>query len=172
MFDREQYITYLQKHNWDCSAGAAGIVLLNFGQSRINHESLINNLDANRRRGAPPENLVSFFMHRGFDVFVKENSTITDLRHEIKQGRLPMVMFQGSGTEEEMARFEGGHYAVVASVGTKYIYLLDPGMDEDYGEGVGWYKLSHSTFDRRWRDKEVGREVYYIRWMMSVGIKK
>ena len=172
MVEREQYITYLQKYNWDCGAGAAGIVLLNFGQAKINHNNLLNNLEVNRRRGTPPRNLELFFRRRGFDEFVKENSTISDLRREIKKGRLPIVMFQGSGTEEEMANYEGGHYAVVAAVGTKYIYLLDPGVDVDYGDGVGWYKLSHSTFDRRWRDKEVGKEIYYIRWMLSVGLKK
>jgi len=173
MFDREQYITYLQRYNYDCGAGAAGIVLLNFGQTRVNHDSLMISLEVGRN-GTGPENLEAFFKKRGFDAFGKENSTLTDLRREVRKGNMPIVLFQGSGTEEEIANLKGGHYAVVAGVGTKFIYLLDPGVDEDYGDGVGWYKLSHSTFDRRWKDMwhEHGNEIWRIRWMLSVGLKK
>lgn len=171
--EKEKYSTYLQRYNYDCGAGAAGIVLLNFGNSWVKHDVLMQSLGV-RRNGTLPESLESYFKHRGFDVFSKAGSTMSDLRAELERKRLPIVLYQGSGTREELSRLEGGHYSVVAGVGTKYIYLLDPGIDVDYGDGVGWYKLGTSTFDRRWRDrwKERGREVYCVRWMLSIGLKR
>jgi predicted double-glycine peptidase len=173
VLEKESFTTYLQKKDYDCGAGAAGIVLLNFGVPKVRHDRLMSSLEV-KRSGTTPENLVRFFRRRGFDVFSKEETTISELKKELEMDRLPIVLYQGSGTKEELSNLEGGHYSVVAGVGKKYIYLLDPGVDEDYGEGVGWYKLSLSTFDRRWRDKwnVRGKEVYSVRWMLSVGLKK
>ena len=171
--EKERFSTYLQKYNYDCGAGAAGIVLLNFGNSWVKHDVLMQSLGV-RRNGTYPERLENYFKHRGFDVFGKENSTISDLKAELERKRLPIVLYQGSGTKEELSRLEGGHYSVVAGVGSKYIYLLDPGVAEDFGDGVGWHILKIPTFEKRWRDKwlEKGWEVYSNRWMLSIGLKR
>lgn len=171
--EKERFATYLQKKNYDCGAGAAGIVLLNFGIPKVNHNRIMSSLEV-KRSGTEPENLVKFFKRRGFDVFSTEGATVSDLRREIGWKRLPVILYQGSGTKEEISQLEGGHYSVVAGIGNKYIYLLDPGIGEDFGNGIGWNKLSLSTFDRRWRDKwnENGKEVLVIRWMLSVGLRK
>lgn len=170
--ERDNYITYLQKYNYDCEAGAAGIVLLNFGNSWVKHDVLMHSLGV-KRNGAPPENLERYFKRRGFAVFGKEGSTVSDLRNELKNDRLCIVLYQGSGTRQEIANLESGHYSVVAGVGNKYIYLLDPGVAEDFGDGVGWHVLTIPAFERRWKDrwKEKGQDVYSNRWMLSIGLK-
>lgn len=171
--DKERYTTYLQKYNYDCGAGAAGIVLLNLGNSRVNHDTLMESLRVNRN-GTWPNMIESYFKKRGYDVTSKENSTITDLRRELNNGRLPIVLYQGSGTKREMERYKSGHYSVVAGVGTKYVYLLDPGIDEDSGEGIGWQVVEISDFEERWRDrwKYKGKYAYSKRWMASIGLKE
>ncbi len=172
--DKERFTTYLQKYNYDCGAGAAALVLLNFGISKVDHQWLMSKLEV-RRNGTWPNKLEDFFKRRReFDVLSKEQATIEDLRHELREDRLVIVLYQGSGTRQEISNLKSGHYSVVAGIGTKYVYLLDPGVDEDSGEGIGWHKISITDFQRRWRDKwkEKGQDVYSLRWMLSVGLKK
>lgn len=170
--DKERYTTYLQKYSYDCGAGAAGIVLLNLGNSRVNHDILMESLRVGRN-GTWPYMLESYFKRRGYDVSSKSNSTITDLRRELANDKLPIVLYQGSGTRKEMDSYKSGHYSVVAGVGTKYVYLLDPGVDIDHGDGVGWQIVDIADFEERWRDrwKERGKYVYAKKWMLSVGLK-
>lgn len=171
--DKERFTTYLQKYNYDCGAGATGIVLANFGSPRINHDLIMSALRV-RRNGTDPKNIENFFKkRRKFEVYSKEGATIADLKNELEYGNLCMVLYQGSGTRGEVSRLEGGHYSVVAGISSKYIYLLDPGVAEDFGDGVGWNKLTVPEFRKRWKDKwkENRREVLCERWMLSVGLK-
>ena len=171
--DKERYSTYVQNHNYDCGAGAAAIVLLNFGASRVNYDSLMSALNV-RRSGTDTHRLERYFKRRGFEVVAQENSSVSDLRRELGKRKLCIVLYQGSGTKKEIASLKSGHYSVVAGIGRRYIYLLDPGVDEDYGDGVGWQKLKISDFKKRWLDKwkENGEEVYCVGWMLSVRPKR
>jgi|GEM_PF-3636842 len=172
MLEKESFEIYLQKRSFDCGAGAAGILLKNFGY-RVNYPNLIQALEVSRRNGTRASRLEGYFYRRGFPAYSKNNAFISDLRWDLDHGRLPIVAFQGSGTKREMARYEGGHYAVPAIISKRYVYLLDPGIDKDFGDGVGWQRLSIPEFRARWydMDKENGKEIYYTHWMLSVGKK-
>ncbi len=173
MLEKDTFVTYLQHTNYDCGAGAAGLVLLNFGASKVDHDWLMSVLEV-RRDGTRPEKLEEFFKkRRKFDVFSKEESTIPELRKEVADGKLCIVLYQGSGTRAEISNMQSGHYSVVAGVGKKYVYLLDPGVDEDYGDGIGWTRLTIETFKRRWKDRwwEKGKYKYSMKWMLSIGLK-
>jgi len=169
MLEREKFSTYLQKYNYDCGAGAAGIVLKNFGE-HVNHHNLMQALNV-RRDGTWPNKLEEYFKRKGFNVLSKEYSTITDLRREREKGNFPIVLYQGSGTKKEIAAYQGGHYSVVAAVTSHHVYLLDPGIDKDFGQGIGWQIIEVPEFRRRWTDrwKEKGTYVYSYAWMLSVG---
>lgn len=166
--EKDRYSTYLQKYNYDCGAGAAGIVLKNLGEY-VNHNNLMQALHVNRA-GTWNTTLEEYFKKRGFAVKCGENSSIAELKRESDKGRLPIVLFQGSGTKREMERFKSGHYAVVAGVTSRYVYLLDPGVSEDGGDGVGWQIVGISDFRNRWVDrwKSEGKYVYLYGWMLSV----
>lgn len=169
MLEREEYLTFLQKYNYDCGAGAAAIVLRNFGL-RVNYPNLMTALNV-RRNGTWPNKLEEYFRKRGFNVYSQENSSIAQLKRETDNGKLSIVLYQGSGTRREMNRYEAGHYSVVAGVTSRYVYLLDPGVDKDYGHGVGWQIIDVNNFRNRWVDrwKERGEYVYAYSWMLPVG---
>lgn len=170
--DKERYTTYLQKYSYDCGAGAAGIVLLNLGGTRVNHDLLMESLEVTRN-GTWQNKLERYFRRRGFYTESKEGATMTDLRRSLNDGMLPIVLYQGSGTKREMDRYKSGHYSVVAGIGTKYIYLLDPGVDKDHGDGIGWQVAEIPNFEERWRDrwKIKGKYFYSKKWMLSIGFK-
>ncbi|HJY98445.1 MAG TPA: cysteine peptidase family C39 domain-containing protein [Patescibacteria group bacterium] len=166
---KEQFRTYLQEYQFDCGAGAAGTVILNFEGKRINHDLLMRKLIV-RRNGTEPENLAFFFKRRGYEVFSKENSTLNELRAESARGKLSIVLYQGSGTKREITNQKGGHYSVVAHMSKRYIYLLDSGVDKDYGDGIGWQILPIPVFRARWVDSwpDNGKEVCFERWRVSL----
>lgn len=168
MVEREDYSIYLQKYSYDCAAGAVGIVLRNFGE-KVNHYNLMQALDI-RRSGTGPGRLEEYFRRRGFSVFSQENSSVAELKRQSNKGRLSIVLYQGSGTKREMASYKSGHYSVVAGVTSRYVYLLDPGVAQDYGQGVGWQVISVTDFRNRWLDrwKEKGKNVYMQGWMLAV----
>lgn len=170
--DKERYTTYLQKYNYDCGAGAAGIVLLNLGSSRVNHDMLMYSLEV-KRSGTWPSKLERYFKRRGYEVICKVGGTVAELKRELEDDKMCIVLYQGSGTRGEVSRLEGGHYSVVAGISSKYVYLLDPGVAQDFGDGVGWNKLTVPEFRKRWKDKwkENRHEVLCERWMLSVGLK-
>lgn len=173
MLEKENFEIYLQKHNYDCGAGAAAIVLRNLGY-RVNYKNLLLALEVSRRNGTRATNLENYFRKRNFSVACRNYTSVKDLRQEVLKGHMPIVAYQGSGTRREMDRFEGGHYSVVAQITERNVYLLDPGIAEDFGDGIGWNVLKIPEFRGRWIDvdKINGDEVFYVRWMLSVGIKR
>ena len=102
--DKERYATYLQKYNYDCGAGAAGIVLLNLGSSRVNHDLLMYSLDV-KRSGTWPNKLERYFRRRGYEAESREGGSIADLKRELRHNKLCMVLYQGSGTKREISSF-------------------------------------------------------------------
>lgn len=171
---KEGFIPYLQKHDNDCGAGATGAVMINLEpDTKIDHKYLMKALKV-RKNGTDPKKIEDFFHRRPrYDAQSKVEASIVDIKRELWNGKLCVVLYQGSGTKREVHNLQGGHYSVVVEMSSRYVYMLDPGVAEDYGHGIGWNVLPVREFRDRWIDKwkENRHEVLCERWMLSVGLK-
>lgn len=97
---------------------------------------------ATREKGTSIEGLVKAAKHFGFRAFVKEKSTLGDLRYYIKR-EIPVIV--------DWFFENDGHYSVVVDIDKKNIVLMDPTLRKVFIY-VRRRKFSTEEFLRIWFD--------------------
>lgn len=166
MIDKNRYKYVLQKNDYDCGVAASATLLLNAGVKRVNYFRLSKDLGVNYS-GVPSSNIAKYFLKkRKLKSKLKLNSTVYELKQELAKGRICMVAYQSWGKKWEIEALECGHYSVAVGIYKNKIYLIDPTAYRDWGDGIGWRVMGISDFEKKWIDKEFGKEVKG--WMLSI----
>jgi len=154
----------------DCGVAATRSIYASLMGVVLDEKSLKDKLGVHKEHGTKPSEIKKFFEEKGLIVIEEENRTIEDIKKELGEGRLCLVVYQAWGTEKEYQELESGHYSVIYGVDDEHVYLLDPSIHKDDGLGLGRRKLSLERFLANWRDKDDWGKVY-IRWCLAVGVK-
>lgn len=156
-------------HSPDCGPVAVKSIYASIRGEVLSDDSLKVRLGTTSE-GTRPESVKKFFMEEGFVVSEGENKTIEDIKNELIQGRLCLVVYQAWGTEREYEALESGHYSVIYGIDDEDVYLLDSSIYKDVGLGIARRKLSMERFLANWKDRDEDGKLYN-RWYLAVGVK-
>ncbi len=125
-----------QETGYSCGAASLSSVLRLFTEWRGDERRLHRELGTNSATGTEPERLVAAARRRGLQAELRTGLTVRELRSAVKRGQAVILELQAwpetpGGPLEQ--RWDAGHYVVLKSVGTRYLYLMDPW----WGEGSG-----------------------------------
>jgi ABC-type bacteriocin/lantibiotic exporter with double-glycine peptidase domain len=163
-------IAFEQTSVYDCGAAAVRSIYASLTGIVLDDKSLKDKLKVDKIQGTRSEEIKKFFEEKKLVVTEAENFSIDDIKKELGQERLCLVVYQAWGTEKEYEELESGHYSVIYGVDDEDVYLLDPSIHKDDGLGLGKRKLSLERFSANWRDKDEDGRVY-TKWCLSVGLK-
>jgi len=99
-----------------CGPASLKMVLDYYGIS-VSEAEIAGISGASREKGTPIEGLIKAARHFGFQVFLKKNSTLDDLRYFVKR-EIPVIV--------DWFLEDEGHYSVVVDIDKKNIVLMDP----------------------------------------------
>ncbi len=112
-------------------------IVLDFYGIPVTEAKIAKLAGASRNKGTTREGLIRAAKHFGFRVFLKKNSTLSDIKGFIKKG-IPVII--------DWFLEDDGHYSVVADIDDKYILLVDPAFKN------GKRKIPIEKFFRVWFD--------------------
>jgi predicted double-glycine peptidase len=145
-----------QARDYTCGVSALRSLLLYYGEEYGELE-LAKLIGASPRRGTSYRSIIRFanqkFMDplkRNFQMRIKTNMTLDDLRQLIDQGKPTIVLLQAWGNPgvDWKAEWNEGHYAVVVGYDENNIYFMDPSV-------LGHYAfVPIEEFLDRWHDKD------------------
>ena len=105
----------------------------------VSEDELCQIAGASIKKGTTYNGLAKAAKHFGFLVFLKEKSSLNDLRYFIRKG-IPVIV--------DWFLEDDGHYSVVVDITARNVTLMDPSLKE------GDRKLSTRKFLRIWFDFE------------------
>lgn len=154
----------------DCGVAAVRSIYASLTGVILDEKSLKDRFNVKVNDSTRTEDIKMFFGEKGLNVIERENLSIEDIKRDLGEGRLCLVVYQAWGTEKEYSELESGHYSVIYGIDDEDVYLLDPSIHKDDGLGLGRRKLSLERFLANWRDKDSQGRIY-IRWRLAVGVK-
>ena len=167
MLKNNNYKIVLQKKNYDCGVAASAALLINSGAKKLVHYKKLAKKLKLSTRGVYSDKIASHFLLKNeIRPKIKVNSTIRDLKTELKKNRLCMIMYQGWAKEHEIDDLVWGHYAIAVKVSKNKVYLLDPGANDKDEKHLGWRVMKLPDFKKRWVEKE--KNTVIKGWMLSV----
>lgn len=141
-----------QTTNYSCGAVALKSVLEKFGHS-FTEKELILKLESTSD-GTYPQKIVSFCTYLGFDSFIIENLTFSDLSFFLNR-RIPVILMLQSWRDREDLSvpwkdvWNSGHYVVLEGMNKNSVFIEDPSLKDSKGV------IPKEEFLNRWHD-------YYI----------
>jgi len=85
-----------------------------------------------RVKGCKEKNIVTLAKKLGFNSYMKQRSSIKEIRSLIKKGYQVIVNW--------FSPEEAGHYSVVVKFDRKNIYLADPHFGKTVKQDLSWFK--------------------------------
>jgi predicted double-glycine peptidase len=113
---------YLQSDDSTCGPASLRMVMAYYGLE-LSEKDLADASGHSYESGCRSEDMASAAKNLGFDVYLKNNSTIEDLSRLVNAGA-PVIVDWFCGDPPE------GHSSVVIGVNDKNIYILDPYLEE------------------------------------------
>lgn len=113
---------YIQSDDSTCGPASLRMVFAYYGKF-LSEEDIANICDHTYEMGCKSEDMVCAAEAVGFDVFLKNNSTIDELERLVNSG-VPVIVDWFCGDPPE------GHSSVVIGVSKDNIYILDPFLEE------------------------------------------
>jgi predicted double-glycine peptidase/8-oxo-dGTP pyrophosphatase MutT (NUDIX family) len=136
-----------QETDYSCGPASLKTVEEHYGEEKP-EEELREETDADPDAGTKPEDLAAQAREDGFEVTLRENMSLDDLKRKIDAGEPTIVNLQAWGDKEDYKDDEAGHYVTLTGYDDQYFYFKDPVLGDRTG------KLSHEELDRRWHDEE------------------
>lgn len=134
----------LKSHNQ--KPGMCGIsslkMVLNYWGAVVSEDELAKIAGASKENGTSKEGLAKTAQHFGFNVLIKEDSSLADLRYYIKK-KVPVIV--------NWFLTDDGHYSVVVDIDQNNIYLADPALRKLL-ISANIRKMSCNKFQRLWFD--------------------
>lgn len=123
-----------------CGPGVMKMVLGYYGIEKTEKE-LAKELKWNPVDGVTGQNIVKAARKYGLEAFIKDNSSIDDIRHYVLEKKIPVIV--------EWFLEDEAHYCVVVGIDKRNIYLMDP--YKKYKPAVRKMPFfGNSGFDRLW----------------------
>ena len=133
-----------------CGPASLKMVLSAYGIIK-SEKYLVKLTKTNRRTGCSEKNIVKAAKEFGFKGYVKQKSTITELKRLVKKN-IPVIV-------DWFSPEEAGHYSVVVGFKNDEILLADPHFGKIKNHKIKWFK-------ERWFDvvdgKLILREIIVI----------
>ncbi len=109
-----------------CGPASLKIVFAYYNLEKT-EEELARLCNTNNSFGTNEVNLRKVAKHFGFNVVIKNNSSLKDIEHWITLG-VPVIVdwFTRGRCDYTDSSIADGHYSVVDGIDNKYIYLQDP----------------------------------------------
>jgi len=149
---------YPQKTNFTCGPASLKMVMEHYGQKH-SEKALAKAGGTTRSYGTGHNGMKKAANKFGFDLTVKKNADISDIKRYVKQKKPVIVDWFPEG---------GGHYSVVKGVDKNNLYMDDPAYS-DYRK-VKIKDFKESWFDYNGRRPKNGR--FYTQNMLIVEPKK
>ena len=137
-------ISYFPSENDDyCGPAVLQMVLAAFGISKTQDELAIEaGTPRTPEAGTAPAAMVRVLKSYGLSVDAGESQNLLEVSKALQRDAIPIVCF----TEPT---WEWGHYAIVADVTEREVFLCDP--DTDRG---ACHAMAREEFERRWHDHQ------------------
>lgn len=128
-----------------CGPASLKIVLDYYGINK-NEEELAQLAGTTSDLGTDDKGIASAANTLGFKVFIKNESTFSDIEEWLKKG-VPVIVnwFTRGRADYESSEVADGHYSVVAGLDDTHIYIQDPEIGE-------LRKIERDDFLRVWFD--------------------
>ncbi len=123
--DEIKYTHFPQRNSGFCGPASLRILLSHFNKN-YSEEDLAKLCNATIEYGAEHDGLIKAVKALGGHVFAKENGTIEELRHFIKQEKLPVLIDWFDKDFDKDDDYYGDHYGVIANITDKHIIVVDP----------------------------------------------
>ena len=124
-----------------CGPASLKMILDYYGVS-VSEEDLAKVCGASKEKGTSIKGLIKGAKHFGFSVFLKEKSTLGDLKYFIKK-KIPVIV--------DWFAEDDGHYSIVVDINKKEVVLMDPALRKILVY-IRRRKFSPATFRRIWFD--------------------
>ena len=118
-----------------CGPASLKMVMDYYGVS-VSEARIAKAAGSTREKGTSPQGLIKAAKSFGFHVFLKENSTLNDLRYFVKR-HIPVIV--------DWFFEDDGHYSIVVDINKKNVIIMDPALK-------GKRKILLETFFRIWFD--------------------
>lgn len=125
-----------------CGPASLKMVLSAYGINK-SEKYLAKTTKSSRTRGCDEEDIVKATEEFGFKGYVKQNSSINEVKKLVKKG-IPVIV-------DWFSPEEAGHYSVVVGFDKDKIILADPHFGEIKKHKIEW-------FEERWFDLPFGKK--------------
>lgn len=162
-----------QNYDYDCGFGMFCTGMLMIGREDVLKTDLYTRLNVNPIYGTRSEDIKKVLEEESISYLEMTLAELVDLEALVSIGLPVFISYQADGTEEEIARLEGGHYSIVFDVDSEFVWLIDPSDDVEWepGFGKGVVRIARGEFEKKWIDKGVDGTVY-DRWLIALKPEK
>ncbi len=126
-----------------CGPASLKMALSNYGINKSEND-LAKLTKTNRITGCKEENIIKIAKRFGFKAYLKQKSTIKELK-SLADNNIPTIVAWTSPEEE-------GHYSVVVGFNKENIFLADPHFGKIKKYEIRWFK-------DRWHERSKGRMI-------------
>jgi ABC-type bacteriocin/lantibiotic exporter with double-glycine peptidase domain len=151
---------YIQSDDSTCGPASLRMVFSYYGTD-LSEKTIAYACNHTYEFGCQGEDMVCAANHFGFNVFLRNNSTISDIEKYIDQG-IPVIVDWFCGDPPE------GHSSVVIGYSDKNLYILDPYLEEM--RVVTKFDFRRCWFD--FRETPITPENLYVGQIIIVTPKK
>ena len=138
-----------QATSYTCGVACAQAILSYYGIDE-REDRLVEQFGATEKNGTSPSQLLAGFALYGLSAVLKEQTTLDDLRVNLKQNIPTMVAIQAwvekYPPSDWSQTWEDGHWVIVIGLDERNVYFEDPSILGDRG----W--LTQAEFLARWHD--------------------
>jgi predicted double-glycine peptidase len=138
-----------QAFYYDCGPDALQSVLMYYGEEYVLSELM--EMCHTTPEGTNPRDIVRVARELGFEVEMKENLTVDDLK-KAYENKVPVIIdCQAWRDGEDLQKpwsevWDSGHYMSVIGVDDNYVYFMDPSLLGSRGV------IPRKEFEERWHD--------------------
>ena len=135
-----------------CGPASLKIVLDYYG-IHYSQEQIAKKTNASHTKGCAEKDMAKFAKKLGLKAYIKQNSSIKELKILLKQG-IPVIV-------DWFSPEQAGHYCVVAGIKGNNIFLSDPHFGKIIKHKISWFE--ERWFDMPFANKPLIREIIVIR---------
>ncbi|MBI4032882.1 C39 family peptidase [Candidatus Berkelbacteria bacterium] len=133
-----------------CGPAVIRALLRYWTGQELDEAAIAHELQTTHEAGTPPEALVTLLAHRGFQVELRQQCSLEDLRIALGHGRTVVIDFQAwpetDHPADQPSSGDDGHYVILIGIDECYLYLMDPSLEHGYGY------VAIEDFEPRWYD--------------------
>lgn len=141
-----------------CGPACLKMILRYYGQD-ISEQEIYEKVGCSWENGCTTRDMAKYAASLGYNVFIKENCTIQDLKHYIDQGTPVIIDWFSPAYDIFDNSIPDGHSSIVVGVDVDYVHILDPLAYEIRS-------VLHRDFMRVWFDWE--NDPYIKTWESMV----